>query len=532
MTIIDAEELRQRLRAGDEIALADVREEGAFSKAHIFLGSCVPLSHLEFRAGVLIPRRTTPVVLTDGGPDDGGLSHRAADRLAAMGYSDVAVLDGGIAGWNAAGHELFSGVNVPSKAFGEFVEHYYDTPRISATELDALQKAGTDLVILDSRPMDEFNRMSIPGGIDCPGAELVYRVGTVAPDAETLVVVNCAGRTRSIIGAQSLINAGIPNRVMALKDGTMGWELAGLTCARGENAHAGAPRGEILKAATGRVTDVAARFGVRRATSSELAVWQGESDRTTFLLDVRTAEEFAAGHWPGARHVPGGQLVQATDEYVGVHNARIVLADGADGVRATMTASWLVQLGHRDVRVLAVAPDAPEAGHPTPEPALFDPFADTLTAGELRTAQEAGGSIRVIDFADSLTFQRGHIPSAKWAIRARMTDCARMLSTEGPVVLTSPDGLLAHYAARELEAERGDLTIRVLAGGTAAWQAAGRVMETGIDGRTLTEIDDVWWKPYDNKERIRQAMEDYLTWEVGLVEQVTRDNLLAFRKFD
>ena len=107
-----------------------------------------------------------------------------------------------------------------------------------------------------------------------------------------------------------------------------------------------------------------------------------------------------------------------------------------------------------------------------------------------------------------------------------------MLSTEGPVVLTSPDGLLAHYAARELEAERGDLTIRVLAGGTAAWQADGRVMETGIDGRTLTEIDDVWWKPYDNKERIRQAMEDYLTWEVGLVEQVTRDNLLAFRKFD
>ncbi|HUS95828.1 MAG TPA: rhodanese-like domain-containing protein, partial [Hyphomicrobiaceae bacterium] len=243
-TEVSAVALRARLTGRAEIALVDVREEGAFSKSHIFLGSCLPASHLEFRAARLMPRKSVPVIVTDGGPDDDGLAHRSAKRLGEIGYSDVSVLAGGVAGWAAQGYEVFSGVNVPSKAFGEFVEHHYDTPRIAAQDLMALTKAGEDIVILDSRPMDEFHRMSIPGGVDCPGAELVYRVGMMAPDPATTIIVNCAGRTRSIIGAQSLINAGIPNRVMALKDGTMGWELAGLQCARGLSDHAPEPVGD------------------------------------------------------------------------------------------------------------------------------------------------------------------------------------------------------------------------------------------------------------------------------------------------
>ena len=105
---------------------------------------------------------------------------------------------------------------------------------------------GVRLVILDSRPYEEYHRMNIPGGIDAPGAELVYRVHDLAADPDTLVVVNCAGRTRSIIGAQSLINAGIPNKVVALKNGTMGWHLAGLELERGQTRAAAAPDGDAL----------------------------------------------------------------------------------------------------------------------------------------------------------------------------------------------------------------------------------------------------------------------------------------------
>jgi rhodanese-related sulfurtransferase len=531
MTPIDARALRALLTGGGEIALIDVREEGAFSKEHIFLGSCIPLSHLEFRAPNLMPRRTVPVVVTDGGPKDDGLAERAARRLGEMGYGDVSVLTGGVAGWRAEGYEVFSGVNVPSKAFGEFVEHYYDTPRVTAADLKAMQDRGDDIVILDSRPMAEFSRMSIPGGVDCPGAELAYRVDMMAPDPSTTVVVNCAGRTRSIIGSQSLINAGIPNPVMALKDGTMGWELAGFDCARGETAHAPAPEGESLDRARGRAEAVAEKYGVNRCTESDLSAWQTDESRSLFLLDVRTQEEFEAGHWPGARHAPGGQLVQATDEYVGVRGGRIVLCDGPDGVRATMTASWLVQLGHDDVRVLAAEPPEPETGPEGTEPALFR-RTETLSADEMQAVIDSGEPVAVIDLADSLTFRKAHVPGAFWGVRSRIGECAMALPGVGMVMLTSPDGRLAHYAARELQSARRDLVIRVLEGGTDGWVAGGRPVESGLEGRALTEIDDVWWKPYDNREKVRQAMEDYLTWEVGLVEQVERDGLVRFRRFD
>ena len=529
MATITVSDLRTALSGQDEIALIDVREEGVFSRAHIFLGSCIPLSQLEFDAPALVPRKSVPVVVTDGGPADGGLADRAAQRLGEMGYLDVRVLDGGVAAWGDQGFEIFSGVNVPSKAFGEFVEHYYDTPRIPAADLDKLQQEGRDLVILDSRPMDEFTRMSIPGGTDCPGAELVYRAGAMAPDPSTLVIVNCAGRTRSIIGAQSLINAKLPNQVMALKDGTMGWELAGLTCARGETVHAPAPEGAALEAAKSQAQGVAARFGVQRTTPDQVELWRNEPDRTLFLLDVRTAQEFAEGHWPGAAHTPGGQLVQATDEFIGVRGARIVLADGPDGIRATMTASWLIQLGMGDVYVLAADPPNPETGPAKREPALFIEHSATLSVSELMHMR---AHATVVDLADSLTYRKGHIPGAHWAVRARVADWASALE-EKPIVLTSPDAKLAHFTARELSAARTELQIIVLEGGTDAWRDAGNEMERErIEELALTEIDDVWWKPYDNKQQVREQMEGYLTWEVGLVEQVERDGLVSFRRFD
>ena len=203
---ISPQELHALLLGEDELALLDLREQGAFGERHILYASCLPLSRLELRARRLVPRVSVPIVLCDGGE---GLAERGAPKLAALGYTNVRVLAGGVPAWEAAGYTTFSGINVPSKAFGEFIEHEFDTPSVSAEELKEMMDRGERLVVLDSRPMDEFQAMSIPSGVCCPGVELVHRAGDAAPDPETLVVVNCAGRTRSIIGAQGLINAGI-----------------------------------------------------------------------------------------------------------------------------------------------------------------------------------------------------------------------------------------------------------------------------------------------------------------------------------
>ena len=354
---------------GAELALLDVREEGVFSKAHLLTAASLPLSWLEMRIDATVPRRAARIVLCD---DDELLAQRAAAALRRFGYRNISVLAGGVGAWKAAGYELFSGVYVPSKAFGEFVEHECATPRIGAAELKAKLDAGEDVVVLDSRPMDEYRVMNIPGAADCPGAELVYRVHEVVQRPETLVVVNCAGRTRSIIGAQSLINAGIPNKVMALKNGTMGWHLAGLSLEHGSTRHAPAPGEAALAKARAAAARVAERFGVKRIGVAELERMRADPGADALLLRraqpgrvprgssrrvrERAGRSARAGdrrlrRGPQCAHRPRGRGRRARD-----HDRVLAPADGmARGVRARpRRADRCARLGERGAEVLGL----------------------------------------------------------------------------------------------------------------------------------------------------------------------------------
>lgn len=528
---LTAQALKAMLRDGEELAVIDVRDQGVYFHNHLLFACCIPLGRLELRVAGLIPRRDTRVVLCDG--EDDGLARDAAKKLQQFGYTSVAFLTGGVAAWKTAGFEVFSGVNVVSKAFGEYVEHRYDTPRITARELAAKQEAGENMVILDSRPMEEFHNISIPGGVDCPGAELVYRVFDVAPDPDTLVVVNCAGRTRSIIGAQSLINANIPNSVVALKDGTMGWQLAGLEPASGETAHAPAPGAGGLRSAREAAARVAKKFNVGTIDHTVLAKWQGEcSQRTLYLLDVRTPQEYQDGHLPGSRSAPGGQLVQATDEFMATRHARVVLVDN-DGVRATMTASWLKQMGWNEVVVLKDALQ-PKNGklESSFTPALLGfTAAASLSVHELKAGLDgkAGSNenLVVLDFANSLEYRRQHIPGAYWAVRTRLNEAISAVASTATLVITSPDGLLAHYVVNDIEHSFPGRRTRALQGGTRAWIDAGFPTEAGHN-RLTTEANDIWYKPYEQASSVRDAMQGYLDWEVNLVAQIARDGDARF----
>ena len=527
---ISAAALCELLLANTEFALLDVREQGVHTQGHPFFASALPLSRLEMMVGDLLPRRSVPLVLLDAGGED--LAERAAAKLAGLGYSDIALLEGGCAGWKAAGGELFSGVNVPSKAFGEFVEHHYDTPRVPPQEIKRLIDSGRKLLILDSRPYEEYHRMNIPGGMAAPGAELVYRVHELAPDPDTLVVVNCAGRTRSIIGCQSLRNAGIPNQVVALKDGTMGWELAGYQCERGSTAVAPAPGAAGAAQARAAAEWVARRFEVKFASRVQVEAWQRDSGRSLYLLDVRTREEFERERIAASCHAPGGQLIQATDEFVAVRNARIVCIDPAR-VRSVMTASWLNQMGWNEVYVLepegenGFAGWSLETGARARVPAGFKPW-HTVSAPEL--ARQQGGAT-VLDLSSSLRFRDRHIPGAWWAVRARLDQAHGKLSEAARLVLTSEDATLAHLAAPEAAALWPDAEVRVLDAGNAAWFAARLPVETGME-KASTALDDVWYKPYDQARDYEKHARAYLDWEVALVEQIKRDPAIRFRAYD
>jgi rhodanese-related sulfurtransferase len=513
-------ELREMLTDGRELALLDLREELIFSKSHILAARSLPCSRLEMRIARLVPRRTTRIVLCD---DSDGLAERAAAVLRRAGYDNLYGLAGGLRAWEQAGFELFSGINVPSKAFGEFIEHSAETPNISASELDALIRAGTKLVVLDSRPFDEYVRMSIPTAINVPGAELVLRVHDIAPSPDTLVVVNCAGRTRSIIGAQSLINAGVPNKVMALRNGTMGWNLAGLTCDTGQQRHAPQPSTQGLAWARSAAERVAQRFGVTRIDRATLERFRADGERTLHVFDVRGPAEYAAGHVAGALSAPGGQLVQATDQYVGTLGARIVLIDEAE-VRAVMTGSWLRQMGFEDVFVLAETgtetglPEAPVVGAvERPELAIDAAGLADLIGRDAAT---------IVDLSLSRNYRKSHIAGAWFAIRSRLEPALARISPRGTLVLTSEDGVLAGLAAAEASALT-DAPTRWLKGGNAAWQSAGHPLVAG-DEHMADEPVDAWLRPYERNVDQTQAMNEYLAWEIDLLPRVTRDGTSAF----
>ncbi len=513
-------ELRRRWRAGEEVALLDVREEGPYSLAHPFFAVSLPLSQIELRILDLVPRRAAPIVVYDDGE---GYAGRALPRIAALGYSDVSVLDGGLSAYALTG-EVFRDVNVPSKAFGELVEAIRHTPSLSSDEAKALIESEQNLVVLDARRFEEYRIMSIPRGVSVPGGELAFGAREIAPSPDTTIIVNCAGRTRSIIGTQSLINAGLPNKIYALRNGTIGWTLAGHQVARGRTDRFLERPQASYAAALSEATAWAARAGVQVLDRATFERWRAEADRRTlYCFDVRTPEEYAASHPAGFISAPGGQLVQATDEWVGVRGARLVLFDD-DGVRARMTGSWLKQMGW-DAAIVdpdVIAPTETEAPAPR-RPALPDIGLAAISVDELVRHSAA---FAIVDLSRSPAYTAGHIPGAHFVLASRFGEDLAKMPGDGAIVLTSQDGAEACFALSDAIAAT-TRTVRVLAGGTRAWTAAGRQLERH-GSSFISAADDVYKRPYEGTDNATEAMQAYIDWELQLVAQLANDSVSNF----
>ncbi|WP_315766032.1 rhodanese-like domain-containing protein [Bradyrhizobium sp. SZCCHNR2009] len=518
--LLSPTELRRRWRAGDEVALLDVREEGPYSLSHPFFAVSLPLSQIELRILDLVPRLSAPVVVYDDGE---GYAARAVPRIKAFGYTDVAILDGGLAGYARVG-EVFRDVNVPSKAFGELVEAVRHTPSLSADEAKALIETESNLVVLDARRFEEYRTMSIPRGISVPGGELAYRAREIAPSSDTTIIVNCAGRTRSIVGTQSLINAGLPNRIYALRNGTIGWTLAGHQVERGKTARFLERPQASYAAALEDAKAWAERVGVKSLDRTAFERLRAEAgQRTLYCLDVRTPEEYAASHPDGFVSAPGGQLVQALDEWIGVRGARLVLFDD-DGVRARMTASWLVQMGW-DASI--VGPDviaADDAGvRPPRRPRLPDIGEAAISADELAADPSAW---TIVDLTRSPTYKAGHIPGAHFVLASRFAEDIAKLPGDGGIVLTSEDGAEAAFALADARTAT-KRQFRVLSGGTRAWTASGRELDRDRPS-WISDANDVYKRPYEGTDNASAAMQAYIDWELQLVAQLANDSVSNF----
>ncbi len=522
--------IRETLLQRQEIAILDVREEDPFAQCHPLFAANLPLGRIEADAWTRIPRLDTFIVVYGNAFNGDDLALPAARTLKRMGYTNVHLLAGGLKGWQDAGGEVFRDVNVPSKSFGELVESKRHTPSLSAQEVKALIDSKADVVVMDARRFDEYQTMSIPTGISVPGAELVLRARALAPKPTTRIIVNCAGRTRSIIGTQSLINSGIPNPVSALRNGTIGWTLAGQELVKGANDRFPEVDDATRAKAAASAFAVALRAGAKRLRLDELHAMQADASRTTYFFDVRTPEEYAAGHVAGARNAPGGQLVQETDHQAAVRGARLVLCD-TDGARANMSASWLAQMGWEVYVLTGLSAD--DFKHTEVPPLRLPAPQGKVTAVDVTQVKawlaDRNSHTVVLDFSTSAQYIQGHIHSAWWVLRTQLKDSLTAAHKGHRYVLTCQNGSVSRFAVAEVQAAvKAGIDVVWLEGGNAAWLAAGGKLQSG-DHQMAVERVDRYRRPYEGTNNPVEAMQGYLDWEFGLVAQLERDGTHHFK---
>jgi rhodanese-related sulfurtransferase len=517
IAVTSCREVREALFEKLEIALLDVREEGPHATGHPLFAANMPLGRIELEAYMRLPRKDVQVVAFDNGEE---LAEKAAAKFRNLGYSNVSLLEGNLQGWKDAGYEIFTDVNAPSKAFGELVEVERGTPSFSAHQVQQMIDSGEDCVIVDARRYDEFQTMSIPTGVSVPGAELVLRIRSLVPKPQTQVIVNCAGRTRSIIGAQSLINAGIPNPVAALRNGAIGWRLAQQSLAHGASATFTVTDESERLAAEGFARTVAERAGLEETTPDEVQSWCADQTRTTYLFDVRTPSEYVEGHLPGFRSAPGGQLVQETDMFAPVRGARIVLCD-TDGVRGRMTGSWLRQMGW-DARTLSNLPAERLTENGPFRPALpsLTPVPKDLEF-HLDEVPNPWQRVAVLDFSPGIVYRAGHFPDSFFASRDHLKEVLTNLADVDRYIVTASDPALAYFAWNDLRNATSKpvfLNRSVIPGDHL----------TKDNPRYACTLQDRYMRPYEGTAASEQAMQAYLDWEAGLVEQLERDGTHHF----
>ena len=521
-TLITPDDFQQRLADDAPIALIDVRDPPDYNTSHIIGASLIPRRMLEFELSDAVPHQDTPIVLCD---EDEQLVHNAAATVEQMGYTDVSTLSGGTNRWAFLDLPTEWGVNVPSKDFGERVEVVHHVPEIDADDLHARIERGDPLVILDTRTPEEYRRSCIPGGRSLPGGELAFRITDVLEDApdDATVVINCAGRTRSIIGARVLQRMALEREVVGLKNGTAGWMLAG------HELEFGADRDE-LPSVTAEGQAAAEQYARRCSEEDGVQlIGVGELDElrkrsqseSVYFIDVRTDTEHEAGHIPGFRWFPGGQAVQRSDDVAVVHHAPIVFA--CDGIaRAALTASWYRQMGHRQIYALedgtnawVAAGRSLVAGLARNEPRLLSAARELVDESEPGAVSEAADAI-VIHVGTSEEFAQGHPPGSRWVPRAWLERDVGALAPDvsTPVVTICEDGRQSLLAAQTL-LRQGRANVRVVRGGMASYREERLPLEVGLTGVLAPPNDILTFGP----QRGFADMQHYLRWETALGEK-------------
>ena len=519
--VISARQAKARIHDKRMCALLDVREEGQFGEGHPFLAVNCPYSHFEHLVSRLVPSTWVPTILVDDGD---GVSMQAAELMALMGYTHVFCVEGGIPAWRSQGLNLYKGVNLPSKTLGEWVEHQETIHRITPAQLADWQSNNTPFHFFDCRPPNECAKMSVPGAQCVPNGELAHRLAAVVKDDTIPIVLTCAGRTRGLIGAAGLNRVGVGNPVYALENGTQGWTLAGLSLLRGQSpAKLPVMDANHLSISRAKADALIDREQFHCIGVDEFTELAHDQNRVVFLVDVRSAFEYAEGHLPDAIHAWGGQIVQAVDLFVGVRHATVVLTDDT-GLRAAVAATWLRCLGYeafilRDTQALSLSPHWRQKAPVQPNPPAL-PFVDLLSAA----GQAQSGQVHLVDLRQSQAYRQWHIKNSIWANRANLGQIPK----DKPLILCADRPDVAQRVAQDLQA-MGHIVQGQIRAGVNTWRDAGLALASSPDVPADHQCIDFLFFVHDRHDGNLESAKRYLEWEQGLMAQLDDEERAVFQ---
>ena len=516
---ITPETVRSWISDKEEVAFIDVREIGQHTNGHPFFSISIPYSLFEFNIKILVPNKQTRVILID---NNNGISDLVYNIAHQMGYSNISIIEGGVEEWVSAGYKLFDGINVPSKSFGELIEKYFHTPSITAKELAQKQKNNENYIVIDGRPFLEYNKMSIPKSICCPNAELFFRVSSYIKDINTEIIINCAGRTRSIIGAQTLIDFGIKNKVKALENGTQGWFLSELSLDHNKNKYLEVlPNDLEIQQLQNKVLKLTNDLNIDLINLKKAQQLIIDKKKSTFIFDVTTSKTISTK--PGTiMNVPGGQLIQATDKYIGVWKATVILVDDGDLIRAGTTSFWLKKMGY-EVYILKEGLLKAQTLKFTKE---IDHKLIDLDFINLEDLVKIKKQI-LYDIRSSKDFCKMRIKNSIWLNRAHLY--RKKTKTDDPIIIITDNLEKASLIVKDLKQKDKGAIIKVYKWNQNEITSYPSLIDVTIE--TLSEQNNIDFNFHThmrhngNKEHAKQ----YLEWEINLVSKMDKQELSFFK---
>jgi len=242
-----------------------------------------------------------------------------------------------------------------------------------------------------------------------------------------------------------------------------------------------------------------------------------QQNMSCYLLDIRTEGEFMVGHLKGTRHVPGGQLLQATDQHLVVHNAPVVLID-SDGVRAPAMALWLRRMGWLNVYVTTMNPNDKNLAVGVVEDDIGYSNADVISVQEAHHLIAKGTAV-MCDVRSSVAYRRGHAEGCYFLTRANLVKDVKRLPEKNHIILMADDLPYARLIATDLH-QLGYVVSNVN-GGFADWVDAEYAVSLGVENMA-SRPDDRHLDAYDFDDASVCDRENhqYLNWEIALVDQI------------